>query len=74
MGKVGKKHVEGRTREQRKAVRKKLGPLRELTVQTRTKDRYAHARQGFYSYLRQNQLTVFAQEARRSGSVSFRLH
>ena len=58
MGKVGKKHVEGSTREQRKAVRKKLGPLRELTVQTRTKDRYAHARQGFYSYLRQNQLSL----------------
>ena len=58
MGKVAKRHVEGRTREQRIAVRKKLGPLQQLTVQSSTKDRYAQARQGFYSFLRQNQVTI----------------
>jgi hypothetical protein len=58
MGKVTKRHVEGRTREQCIAVRKKLGPLQQLTVQSRTKDRYAQARQGFYSFLRQNQVTI----------------
>ena len=52
MGKVGKRHVEGRTREERKKVRQKLGPLQALTVQSRTKVRYEGARQGFYSFLK----------------------
>lgn len=58
MGKVTKRHVEGRTREQRIAVRKKLGPLKNLTVQSKTKQRYESARQGFYAFLRQNHLEL----------------
>ena len=57
MGKVSR-HVEGRTREARIAVRKKLGSLQSLTVQSRTKKRYEAARQGFYSFLKANSLTL----------------
>ena len=52
MGKVAQRHVEGRTRKERIAVRKKLGPLSQLTVQPKTKARYEQARQGFYKFLR----------------------
>ena len=58
MGKVTARHVEGRTREQRVAVRKKLGPLKTLTAQSKTKTRYDSARQGFYAFLRQNRLVL----------------
>lgn len=57
MGKVSR-HVEGRTREGRIAVRKKLGSLQSLTVQSRTKKRYEAARQEFYSFLKGNHLTL----------------
>ena len=58
MGKVSKKHVEGRTKQDRIAVRKQLGPLHTLTVQSRTKKRYEAARQGFYSFLAENQVQL----------------
>ena len=58
MGKVGKRHVEGRTRQERIAVRKRLGPLQNLTVQNRTKTRYESARQGFYSFLRMENIKL----------------
>ena len=58
MGKVAKRHVEGRTREARIAVRKKLGPLHTLTVQNRTKQRYEKARQGFYSFLKHEEIPL----------------
>ena len=51
MGKVKNRHVEGRTKKERIAVRKQLGSLQSLTVQSRTKDRYAKARQQFYTFL-----------------------
>ena len=57
MGKVTR-HVEGRTKEKRVAVRKALGPLKDLTVRPRTKVRYDNARQGFYSFLRTNHLEL----------------
>ena len=57
MGKV-KRHVEGRTREGRIAVRKKLGSLQSLTVQSRTKKRYEAARQAFYAFLKKNHLVL----------------
>jgi hypothetical protein len=57
MGKVTR-HVEGRTKEKRVAVRKALGPLKDLTVRPRTKVRYVNARQGFYSFLRTNHLEL----------------
>ena len=43
MGKVGKVHVEGRTREERVKVRKSLGKLSHLTVQAPTRKRYDNA-------------------------------
>ena len=58
MGKVSKRHVEGRTKQERIAVRKKLGPLQALTVQTRTKARYEAARTRFYQFLQHNQLEL----------------
>jgi integrase len=58
MGKVAKKHVEGRTKEARIAVRKKLGSLQSLTVQSRTKKRYEAARRSFYSFLQDNHLSL----------------
>ena len=59
MGKVAARHVEGRIREQRVAVRKKLSPLNTLTVQSKTKTRYDSARQGFFASLRQNRLVLY---------------
>ena len=58
MGKVAKKHVEGRTKGDRIAIRKKLGPLQNLTVQSRTKQRYEKARQGFYSFLKTEHISI----------------
>ena len=55
MGKVAK-HVEGHTREQRIAVRKKLGKLKDLTVQSPTRKRYNNALQLFGDYLRVHRL------------------
>lgn len=57
MGKVGRRHLEGRTKQER-IVRKKLGPLQTLTVQTRTKVRCEAAREQFYAFLRTNQLVL----------------
>ncbi len=52
MGKVAKKHVEGRTKEDRIKVRKKLGPLKNLTVQPGTRSRYEKALAKFSSWLK----------------------
>lgn len=52
------KHVEGRTKAARVAVGKTLGPLRNLTVQPKTKERYEKARQGFYAFLRMSNLAL----------------
>ena len=70
MGKVTKRHLEGRTREQRVTVRKKLGPLKELTVRPRTKARYEEARQGFYSFLHNNKLVLPTKRAELDPIVS----
>eukprot|EP00438_Fugacium_kawagutii_P036604 Skav217814 [mRNA] locus=scaffold889:91866:92831:+ [translate_table: standard] len=57
MGKVTR-HVEGRTEAQRAKVRRTLGPLRTLTVQPRTRSRYEAARNKFYQFLQDEQLTL----------------
>ena len=57
MGKV-KKHVEGRSKEQRAQVRKELGSLKSLTVQPKTRERYEKARQLFYLFLRKEKLEI----------------
>ena len=58
MGKVTKRHVEGRTKAERVAVRKKFGPLQNLTVQSRTKTRYERARLRFYAFLKHEQMEI----------------
>eukprot|EP00435_Cladocopium_sp_Y103_P018392 s123_g4.t1 len=57
MGKM-KRHLEGRSKEERIEVRKNLGTLKSLTVQPQTRARYDKARADFYSFLHQNQLQV----------------
>ena len=51
MGKKTIKVVEGRTRQERIAVRKTLGTLKDLTVQPKTKQRYTQALDNFYQFL-----------------------
>ena len=57
---MGKKvtHVEGRSKEERKRIRAKLGKLKDLTVQPRTKLRYDKALERFYTYLRIHDLLL----------------
>ena len=57
MGKV-KKHLEGRSKEERIQVRKQLGTLKSLTVQPQTRQRYERAREQFYQFLFANSLSV----------------
>ena len=57
MGKV-KKHVEGRTKDDRAKTRKDLGSLKSLTVQPKTRARYDNARQLFYKFLRKEGLEI----------------
>lgn len=57
MGKV-KKHLEGRSQQARKTIRKQLGPLKALTVQPRTRARYLAARTKFYNFLADNKLEL----------------
>ena len=58
MGKIAKKHVEGRTKEERIKVRKQLGPLKGLTVQPGTRARYDKALEKFSSWLQREGLSL----------------
>ena len=58
MGKAVKAHLEGRSKEQRAKVRQQLGSLKSLTVQPQTRVRYERARQQFYQFLYDNDLSV----------------
>ena len=58
MGKVGKRLLEGQTKQQRQSQRKELGTLRSLTVSSKTSVRYASARTKFYEFLRENSLEI----------------
>ena len=51
MGKKTSKVVEGRSQQQRKAVRKTLGRLKDHTVQPRTRQRYEASLQQFFTWL-----------------------
>ena len=53
-----KKHLEGRSKQQRQRVRKQLGPLKNLTIQPRTRARYDKAKQKFYHFLDTNSLSL----------------
>ena len=53
-----KRLFEGKTQEERANNRKRLGSLKELTVQPTTKARYARAREDFYAYLKDHNLSL----------------
>ena len=57
MGK-GQKHLEGKSQRERQKVRKKLGSLKSLTIQPRTRVRYDKAKDKFYDFLSQNGLQI----------------
>ena len=58
MGKKGVVIKLGRSKEERKKVRKSLGTLKSLTVQPRTKARYTESLQLFFSYLERENLVL----------------
>ena len=58
MGKKTTKVVEGRSQQQRKAVRKNLGRLKDLTVQPRTRQRYEASLQQFFAWLEREGLVL----------------
>ena len=58
MGNVGKRVLEGQTKQQRQAQRRELGTLRSLTVYSKTSNRYIAARTKFYNFLRENSLEI----------------
>lgn len=57
MGK-GTKHLEGRSKKERQQVRKRMGSLKSLTIQPRTRARYDNAKKKFYAFLTANQLEL----------------
>ena len=58
MAKVRARVLEGRSKEDRKQQRKALGPLKGLTVSSKTNARYKNARERFYDFLHKNQLEI----------------
>ena len=53
-----KRHLEGRTEGERAKQRKQLGSLKQLTVQPVTRARYEEAREAFYEWLRNENLSM----------------
>ena len=70
MGKKKAKVVEGRSKQERVEVRKKLGSLKSLTVQPKTRKRYDAALENFYAYLRREQLVLPKQREHMDPLVS----
>lgn len=58
MGPKVRPRLEGRSKEQRRAIRQNLGPLRQLTVQPKTRDRYNKALEKFFLFLRERELVL----------------
>ena len=48
---MSKRHLEGKTKQERKEIRSKLGSLKDLTVQPATRARYDRALAKFFTYL-----------------------
>lgn len=63
MGPKVKQHVEGRDKAKRQQQRQQLGPLRLLTVQPKTRERYSRAVEKFFNYLRQHDLVLSRRKA-----------
>ena len=55
-------HLEGRSKAARQAQRRNLGPLRNLTVQSKTRDRYNKALEKYKNYLK-DEGRVFPRDA-----------
>lgn len=55
MGRKVRQRVEGRSKVERQVIRQQLGPLKGLTVQPKTRDRYNKALDKFFTYLRDRQ-------------------
>ena len=70
MGKKVVIHSGACSKESRKQIRKKLGTLKSLTVQPKTKDRYKSSLADFFAYLREEQLTLPERRDAMDGIVS----
>ena len=70
MGKKKAQIVEGRTRQERVQVRKKLGTLKNLTVQPRTRIRYQQALDNFHTFLTREGLSLPKKRDHMDGLVS----
>ena len=70
MGKKVALHLEGRSKTERKAVRARLGSLRQLTVQPKTRERYTKAVNHFYRFLNERQIELPRQRANLDPLVS----
>lgn len=57
-GVMPKRHLEAPTQEPRAKARKTLGPLRNLTVQPVTRERYKQSLDLFFQYLKEEQLLL----------------
>ena len=69
-GHMVKRHLEGRSQEERVQVRKGLGSLRSLTVQPATRQRYDKALDRFFRYLESQQVALPKEGSRLDGVVS----
>lgn len=58
MGRKITPHLEGRSKEQRRTIRQQLGPLKQLTVQPKTRDRYNKALAKFFDFLTHRNLSL----------------
>eukprot|EP00438_Fugacium_kawagutii_P007517 Skav231098 [mRNA] locus=scaffold2525:251187:253990:- [translate_table: standard] len=70
MGRKVKPHVEGRSKADRQTIRKQLGPLRNLTVQPKTRERYDKALARFFDYMRERHLQLPKQRVQLDAVVS----
>lgn len=70
MGRKVKPHVEGRSKDDRQRIRKELGPLKQLTVQPKTRERYSKALSKFFEYMRVRNLQLPRQRLHLDGMIS----
>ena len=70
MAKSTKKIVEGRSKQQRKQVRKSLGKLKDLTVQPRTRHRYDQSLRQFLEWLTREGLSLPSKASQMDNLVS----
>ena len=70
MAKVKARVLEGRSKGDRKRQRKALGPLKGLTVSSKTQARYKNARDRFYDFPHRNQIEIPTKRDRFDSLVS----